>query len=290
MFRLVLPRLVAWSALAFASLLLISCGNGNPASSSAAQPIPNIAGPWEFVAHSSGGWVTGMEVALTEGSTVVNGVSLPDGAISASSDQVAFVDIDASTLLATGFGGSNCVPDTSATGFGPGSITALNAPITFSFTENGNVFNVTGTLSGDGKSVLNGTYTAQAGNTCADSGGTITGTAVNKLAGIYMGSMCPPSIGSCSSSSDFTDSVTATLSENLSSVLTITLVLTGTDNSSFTLSGPVTGNAFSIQGTFGGQTLTYDGYSEIVSNASALYLQNVTNSTQPNYVGTLSIP
>ncbi len=289
MLKLVTSRLVAWSALAIGSVLLVSCGSGSPASISS-QPIPNIAGAWEFIALSNSGTVTGIEVALTEGSMLVNGVQQPDGAISASSDQIAFVNIDPNTSHATGFGG-NCLPATTASGVGPGTLTALNAPISFAFTENGSVFNVTGTLSGDGKSILSGTYSAQSGNSCADSGGTITGTAVPRLAGIYTGSICPPSSSSsCTSSSDFTDSATATLSENSSSVLTLTFVLTGQDNTSFTLSGPVTGNAFSIQGTFGGQTLTYYGYSEAVSNAGALYLENVTNSTQPNYVGTLSIP
>ncbi|HEY3973260.1 MAG TPA: hypothetical protein VGM18_09670 [Candidatus Sulfotelmatobacter sp.] len=287
MLRLLKPRLIAWIALLLVSALLIGCGSGHGSSSSV--PIANIQGPWEFVAYSTGGYVTGIDVALVEGQVLVSGLEEPNGQISASSAQITFVSLDPATSDATGFGGINCLPVTSTNSLGPGSVTALGAPINFTFTQNGNVFNVTGTLSGDGSSIFNGTYTAQAGNPCTDPGGTITGTVLTKLTGSYTGTMCPPSSSSCQSSQDFTDNATATLSES-SSVLTLTLALTGTDNTSFTLTGPVTGNAFIVQGTFQGQTLTYNGYAEIVGNARSLYLVNGTSSAQPNYVGTLSMP
>ena len=279
-------RVVVWIALAVACAVLVSCGGGKaPAGSS--QPIPSIAGPWEFIAVSSDGSVMGVEVALTEGQMLVNGIEQPDGQIAAGSTQIAYVSLNASSLDATGFGG-NCMPATAVNSLGPGSITAFGEPITFAFTENGNVFNVTGTLSGDGKTIT-GTYTAQSGNICTDPGGSISGTALSKVAGNYSGKMCPLG-GSCASSSDFTDNVTATVTENSGSVLSLSLVLTGTDNTSFTLSGPVTGNAFTLQGIYQGQTLTYYGYSELVKNTQSIYLVNATNAAQPDYVGTLSVP
>ncbi len=293
MLRLVTPKLIVWIALLVVSGTLVSCG-GNT-SSVAGQPIPNIAGSWEFIASSSDGSITGVEVALTEGQVLVNGVPQPDGQITASGTQIAFVALDSTTLNATAFGG-HCLPITSVNNLGPGSVTALNAPINFTFTENGNLFNVTGTLSGDGKSILNATYTAQTGNTCSDPGGSITGAVVSKLSGTYTGQMCPPVSTSCQSASDFTDNVTATVSETSSSTLTLSLLLSGTDNTNFTLSGPVTGNAFSLQGTFQGQTLTYYGYSEQIfdsilqTNVPSLYLVNATTAAQPKYVGTLSVP
>jgi len=293
MLRLVTPKLIVWIALLVVSGALISCG-GNT-SSVVGQPIPNIAGSWEFIASSSNGSITGIEVALAEGQVLVNGMPQPDGQITASGTQIAFVALDPTTLNATAFGG-NCLPITSVNNLGPGSVTALNAPINFTFTENGNVFNVAGTLSGDGKSILNATYTAQSGNTCSDPGGSITGAVVSKLSGTYTGQMCPPASTSCQSVSDFTDNVTATVSENSSGTLTLSLLLSGTDNTNFTLSGPVIGNAFSLQGTFQGQTLTYYGYSEQIfdstlqTNVPSLYLVNATTAAQPNYVGTLSVP
>jgi hypothetical protein len=108
--------------------------------------------------------------------------------------------------------------------------------------------------------------------------------------------MCPPASVSCQPPTDFTDNATATVSENSSRVLALSLALTGTDNASFTLTGPVTGNAFTLQGTFQGQTLTYYGYSEAFFDATnqtrvpSLYLVNATNVAQPAYAGTLSLP
>jgi hypothetical protein len=293
MLRLVFPKLIAWLVLLAVCGILISCG-GNK-SSITGQPIPNIAGSWEFIAFSSDGTVTGMDVALAESQVLVNGMQQPNGQISASSAQIAFVSLDPASENAIAFGG-NCLPVTSVNSLGPGSVTSFDAPINFTFTENGNVFDVTATLSGDGKSILNGTYSAQAANVCSDPGGTIIGTVVSKLAGTYSGQMCPPASSSCQNPADFTDNATATASENSSSVLTLSLVLTGTDNTNFTLSGPVTGNAVTLQGTFQGQTLTYNGYFEPVYNSTrqsgvpSLYLVNATNPAQPAYVGTLSVP
>jgi hypothetical protein len=293
MSRLVFPNPIACIVLVAVCGILISCGSNQ--SSVTGQPIPNIAGPWEFIAFSSAGTVTGIDVALAEGQVLVNGMQQPDGQITASSAQMAFVSLDPASENATAFGG-NCLPVTSVNSLGPGTVTSLDAPMNFTFTENGSVFDVTATLSGDGKSILNGTYSAQAANACSDPGGTITGAVVSKLAGTYSGQMCPPASSSCQTPTDFTDNATATVSENSSSVLTLSLVLTGTDNTNFTLSGPVTGNAVTLQGTFQAQTLTYNGYFEPVYNSSlqsnvpSLYLVNATNPAQPAYVGTLSVP
>lgn len=291
--RLVTARLIVRTAFVVGICVLLSCG-GNK-SSVQGQPIPNVAGSWEFIAYSSNGFVTGMEVALAEGQVLVDGMEQPNGQITASGTQIAFVSLDPSSLNITAFGG-NCLPATAANNIASGTVTALQAPMNFTFTENGNLFNVTGTLSGDGMSIMNATYAAQSGNTCSDPGGTITGAVVPKLAGTYAGQMCPPASISCQSPTDFTDNATATVSENSNRVLTLSLALTGTDNASFTLTGPVTGNAFTLQGTFQGQTLTYYGYGEALFDATtqtevpSLYLVNATDVAQPAYAGTLSLP
>ena len=280
-------KAVAFIPLILLCGILLSCG-GNK-SSITAPPIPNIAGPWEFIAISSSGTETGIEVALQEGQVLVNGLKQPDGQINASSTQIAFVNIDTSSqnLNITGFGG-NCPPTSTPTnGLGPGTVSALGAPIAFTVTENGNVFNVTGTLSGDGKSILNGAYTSQAGSSCADNGA-ITGGVVPKLSGSYAGQLTLP---------DGTiDTATATLSENSSATLNLSLVVTGTDNTTLTLTGPVTGNAFSVTGTFQGQTVSYYGYYELIYdstlqiNVPSIYFVNATNPAQPAYAGTLAVP
>lgn len=271
--------------------LLLSC-SGHP-SSITSPPPPNVAGAWEFVAASNDGPVTGIEVALKEGQVLVNQLEQPDGQITASSSQISYVSINPSSLLPiniTGFGGS-CTPISSVNSLGPGSVTTLGGTMTFTYVENGTVFNVVGTLSGDGQSMLNGTY-VQSGNTCAtDTGGTITGMIVPKLTGNYLGQMCALGNSSCQDvQQDFTDAANATISESSSGALTLNLALTGTDNANLTLNGTVTGNAFSAQGTYNGQLLTFDGYYEIYANVPSLYLVNATNPVQPFYVGRLAVP
>lgn len=272
------------------SAVLVNCGGHS--SSPGTTPPPNISGAWEFIANSSDGAVTGIEVALAEGTVLVNALPQPNGQITASGNQISFVSLNPSTLNISSFGG-NCLPATTANSLS-GTITAIDAPIQFTFTENGNVFNVSGTLSGTGNILLNGTYTAQTGNTCTDPGGTISGSVVSKLLGTYTGRMCPPSADSCSSSQDFTDSVTATVTQNSGGVVTCSLALTGTNQASFTLSGPAAGNAVFLQGTFEGNNLTYYGYFEAIGPTQnavpSLYLVNATNSATPNYVGTLAVP
>jgi hypothetical protein len=78
--------------------------------------------------------------------------------------------------------------------------------------------------------------------------GTITGTLVPKLSGVYTGKLCQPIDNSCLNNPD---TATATLSQS-GNTLTLNLRLTGTDNTPFSLSGPVTGNSFAVQGTFQG--------------------------------------
>lgn len=274
----------AISVLALCGALLCCGGSG---SSIVSQPLPKISGPWEFIAVSSSGSLTAIDVALQEGSTLVNGSPTPDGQISADSQQIAFLSAAevSQSINATGFGG-NCLPVTLSNNLGPGSITAQGGTLTFTFTENGNVFNVTGNMSGDDTQLVTGTYTAQTGNTCADSGGTITGQTVPKLSGTFTGTMCPLPGTSCASKSDFTDKVpSATLSESSSATATLTFTLTGTDNTTFTMTGPVTGNAFSVTGTFQGQPVIFYGYYEQVghpgSTVGSLYLVNATNPSTP---------
>jgi hypothetical protein len=269
---------------------VLSCGGGS-SSSVSPPPIPGIAGSWEFIAVSNNNsYITGVEVALKEGQVLVDGVSQPNGQISANSTQIAFVSLDSvsQNLNATGFGGPCEAAGSANNSLGPGNITAPNANMTFTFAENGTVFNATGTLSGDGQSFLNGTYT-QSGTACADSGGTITGTVVPKLNGMYSGQICQPSSSTCTNTPD---AATATLSESSSGTLTLTLAFTGGPDSgaNLTLTGPVTGNAFSVSGTFQGQIVTYYGYYELVKNVASVYLVNATaNTAQPTYAGTLPL-
>jgi hypothetical protein len=263
------------------SVVLLSCGgSGSP---QGAALIPNIAGAWEFQAASNGNTTsfTGVEVALKEGQTLINGVQQPNGQISAAgASQISVVSVDLANATVV-FGG-NCPVTGSGGNSLSGSLQSLGGPITFTYSENGNTFDVTASLSGDGKSIT-GTYTSS--GACSDSG-TITGTALPKLTGTYVGQFTLPDGAS--------DSVTVTLSENSSSVLTANLL---GSTSNFTLSGPVTGNAFSAQGTFQGQQVTYEGYFgvQVIDPVSQLpvtgiYFVNATNSAQPAYAGTLIPP
>lgn len=282
MSKLFAPGILTAIAALLLCAALLSCGG----SKNSVQPLqtPNIAGSWEFIAQSSStGAMTAIDVALKEGSTLVNGFPVPNGQLTADSAQIAFVNVAnvSQNVNATGFGGS-CLPINLSNGIDPGIVTETSAPITFTFTENGYVFDVTGTLSGDGTQVLNGTYTAATGNACTDTGGTIIGSKVANLAGVYTGKMCPLPGTSCSSSSDFTDTVTTgSLTEGSGASATLSLLITGTDNLTFIMNGTITGNAFSVTGTFQGQPVTFYGYSEQVTHGSnivsSLYLVNAAN-------------
>jgi hypothetical protein len=264
--------------------VLVSCASSSKLSG-VTQTSPNIAGQWEFIAVSNDGSITGIEVALNEAQVLQNGVEVPNGQISANSTQIAFVSLAtvSQNLNITAFGGSCGATPTSANSLGPGTVTGYGSPVSFTFTENGNVFNVTTTLSGDGQSMLSGTYTPQSGNinTCSDPGGTITGAIVSPLPATFTGQMCPlASVSSCSSQSD---SVTATVTTH-SGQINLSLALQGTDNTSFTLTGPITGNAFRAQGTYQGQTLVYYGYFESVGTSSvpSIYLVNAADACFSN--------
>jgi hypothetical protein len=244
-------------------LLLTGCGGG-----SAYTPtvIPGMAGQWEFLATSTQapGIQTGVEVNLQQGQALQNGVYQPTAQLSAAgSQQIAILSVDQ-----TGFNqvpnivfGGNC--SGSGSDSLNGTVDATNN-VTLSYSENGNSFSATGTLGSDHKSIL-GTYTSQSGSGCIDSG-TFAGTAVAKLSGMYQGQLCPPGAGGCQYPQGAADNATAALSQSGSTV-SINMVVTGVDNTSFSLSGPVTGNAFLVQGTFnvGGQaqTITYNGYFEL---------------------------
>jgi hypothetical protein len=286
-------------ALAVLGGAFLSCGSGGNSSMGAQLP-PNIAGSWELIAVSNNGSVTGIEVALTEGQVLDNGIEVPNGQISASSTQIAFVSLAtvSQNLNITAFGGSCGATTNSTNSLGPGSV-AANSAVTFTFTENGNVFNVTTTLGSGNTTMINGTYTPQSGNACSDPGGTITGTLVSVPSGTYTGQMCP--LADSTSCSNQSDNVTATVSAK-SGQLTLNLNLSGTDNTNFTLTGPYTGNSFLVQGTFEGQPLTYYGYFEQVYNATlqtniqSVYLISAADSCFSNPADTcttatvLSVP
>lgn len=279
-------RLNVITAIAMLALcgVLVRCGSSK-SSSGATQNPPNIAGQWEFIAVSNDGSITGIEVALSEAQVLQNGVEVPNGEISANSTQIAFVSLAtvSQNLNVTGFGGSCGATPTSANSLGPGTVTGYGSPVSFTLTENGNVFNVTTTLSGDGQSMLSGTYTPQSGNinTCSDPGGTITGAVVSTLAASFSGQMCP--LASASSCSSQTDSVTAAVTTH-SGQINLSLALQGTDNTSFTLTGPITGNAFTARGTYQGQTLIYYGYFELAGTSSvpSIYLVSAADECFSN--------
>ncbi len=267
------------------SLVLVSCSSSK--SSTPTPAIPNISGAWEFQAMSTSNATTftGIEVALKEGLMVVNGLQQPNGQVSASgASQIAFVAVNP-TAATVVFGG-NCA----STGDGSdnliGTADSLGGPFNFSYSENGNVFNVTGTLSGDGKS-FTGTYTSSSGN-CTDSG-SVTGVAVPKLSGSYAGQFTLPDGTS--------ENVTVSLSESSSSVLSANIIGTSPVVINLTLTGSATGNAFAVQGTYRGQPVTYEGYYGVqvlntVTNemVSGIYFVNSTNPTEPAYAGTLIPP
>jgi hypothetical protein len=287
--RIVVPVLLL--ALATA---LISCSSG---SKIAPAPMPNIAGSWEFILASTTqpGYSTGLEVALQEGlilDTNGPGSYLYTGQISASSTQINFVGFrpgaGQNSPPNVVFGG-NCLPAADNTGNSlTGSISGVGGSMNFTFTENGNVFNLSAILDASGQSIDSGTYSAQSGNVCTDSGTITSGQVVPKLSGTYAGQLCQPLESSCLGTQD---SATATLSQS-GTTLTVNMVLTGADNTSFTLTGPVTGNAFFVQGMFQGSSVGYYGFYETASNVNAevptLYLANAASPTQP--AGLLTVP
>jgi len=281
------------------AVALVSCSGGSPIP---AQPIPGISGSWEFIAASTTnpGYSTGIEVALKEGQVFVNGNYAENGQLSASGQQISFVGFTPGPSLNSppnvAFGG-NCAPATTDPGNSlSGSISGVGGSMNFTYTENGNVFNVTAVLDANGQSLDSGTYTEQAApagqsngacdgssNTVIDMG-TIIGKIVSKLSGTYTGQVCQPLDTACTNPPD---AATATLSQS-GTTLTVNLLLSGTDNTSFTLTGPVTGNAFFVQGTFDGQAVSYNGYYELtydsLTNANdipSLYFENAACSA-PN--------
>ena len=281
----VIRKLSFFLPLILLSIVMLSCSSQNSTSVSAA--IPNVSGAWEFQASSSSNsnTFTGIEVALKEGQIIVNGMQQPNGQISASgASQIAVVSVNPNTPSVV-FGGS--CPQASGGAYDlNGSVASLGGPVTFTYTENGNAFNVTGTLSGDGKSFL-GTYTS-ASSTCVDSG-SISGSVVPKLTGTYDGQFTLPDGTS--------ENVTLTLTESSSGALTANVVGTSPITINFTLTGPVTGNAFSVQGTYQSQQVTYEGYFGVqvldpVLNTyvSGVYLVNATNPANPIPAGTLIPP
>jgi len=281
--RLILTRVTPAIFLAALSVLLVSCSASKSATGNAATP--NVAGTWEFLAVSSnGGATTGIEVALQEGTVLVDGLNEPSGNVSATGpNQITFVCIKSTTGDVISFGG-NCIGQSgTCSTVGANSLTgtadAAGGPFTFTYTENGNVFTMTGTLGSDGQSLVNGTYQQQTGSGCNDTG-SVTGLLVPKLAGTYAGQMTLPD--------GTADTVTATLAES-SGVLTVGIVGSAPEVTNFNLAGPVTGHAFALQGQFNGQPVTYNGYYEVTQNLPSVYFVNATNIANPAYAGTLTL-
>lgn len=264
--------------------------------------MPNVSGSWEFVAASSTnpGYSTGIDVALQEGQALVDGLYQPNGQISAAGQQINFVGFTPTGSIV--FGGNCAAATVDVANSVNGNISGLGGAMNFTYTENGNIFNVTAVLDASSQFIDSGTYTEQAAQAGQSNGrcngnldptvidtGSITGKIVARLSGIYTGQICQPLDTSCANAKD---TATATLSQS-GTTLTVNLQLTGTDNTSFTLIGPVAGNTFSVQGTFHGTSLSYYGYYEVPSSnlVPSLYLVNATNSpSQPTYAGTLTVP
>jgi len=265
------------------SVVLVSCSGGK--SKTGTPATPSVAGTWEFLAVSAnGGGTTGIEAALQEGTVLVDGMNEPSGNISASGvNQITFACIDSNTGDLISFGG-NCSGQSgtcSAAGVNSlsGTADSIGGPFNFTYSENGNAFTVTGVLGSDGQSLVSGTYAEQTASGCNDSG-SVTGVLVPKLTGTYTGQMTLPD--------GTADSVTATLSES-SGNLTVGIVGTAPEATNFNLTGPVTGNAFALQGQFGGQSVTYNGYHEVTHNLPSLYFVNSTDNANPAYAGTLTL-
>lgn len=291
-------RIVISVLLLMLAAALISCSG----SSKIAPPVmPNISGPWEFILASTAqpGYSTGVEVAMQEGTmldTSGSGSYVYTGQISAASSQINFVGLTLGAHPTSApdvtFGGE-CAPAANDTGNSLiGAISGLGGNMNFTFTENGNVFTVNATLDASGSSIDSGTYTAQSGNSCVDSGMITSGRIVSKLSGTYTGALCEPLDSACASGA--ADSSTVTLSQS-GTTLTVSMVLIGADNTSFTLTGPVTGNEFSVTGTFEGSTVAYDGYYELTYDSTdsmydtqTLYLVNAADPSVK--AGLLTVP
>jgi len=291
-----MKRIILSVLLAGTSALVGCSGNS---STSDPQPLPNIAGQWEMIAspNSANGTSTGVELSLKEGQMLItsgSGSYEPNGQVSASGTQIAFVGINATGPTTDNFVfGGNCPvagPDTGGNRL-VGSVSGVGGSFNFTYTENGNDFTVTGNIAADGKS-MTGTYTSQAGSNCSDGdSGVIIGLVVPKLAGTYLGQLCQPADPSCSAAKD---NATATLKQK-GNTLTVNLVLSGVDNATLSLTGPVSGNFFSVQGTFQGQPIAYYGYYQaLLDSADGLYdIQNIylANSASPTQLsGTLTVP
>ena len=270
--------------------------------------MPNVSGAWEFLLAPTGDpqTQTGLEVALQEGQmldTSANGGAgsyIYTGQISASGAQVSFVTLTPGSTLTSppnvAFG-PNCPPATVSNGDSlSGSVSGLGGPMNFTFTENGNVFTVNAVLDATGQSIESGTYTAQSGTAqsgsgCNESGTIVSGKLVSKLSGTYTGKLCQPLDSSCAGTPD---SATVTLSQS-KTTLTASMVLSGTDNASITLTGPVAGNTFSVSGTFEGTTVTYYGYYELTydktTNAYDTQTIYLANAADPSVkAGLLTVP
>ena len=235
--------------------LLSGCASGGSGYTPAV--IPGISGQWELLASSTTdvGQQTFIEANLQEGQGIAGGMFVPNGQLSAAGNQqIAILTVDSAGNVS--FNGG--CPGTGVSGLS-GTVDQ-NYNVKINYSENGNNFAATGTLSSDHKTIL-GTYTSQTGSGCLDSG-TLMATAVPKVSGSFVGQLCPPANVTCVYPLDATDNATAAVSQSGAS-LKANFTLTGTDNTGFSMSGTVTGNAFTLQGAFQGQIITYSGYYEL---------------------------
>ena len=271
------------------ALCLVVCGCGGGGSSFTPAVIPAISGQWEFLASSTTnvGQQSYVEANLQEGQKIASGVYVPNGQLSATgSQQIAVLTVDSA---------GNVVFSGGCPGAGLSSLTGTvdaNYNVNINYSENGNNFAATGALSSDHKTIM-GTYSSQASG-CVDTG-TFIGTALPKLSGLFVGTVCSPLVSSCQYPQQATDDAMASVSQSGSSVK-VSFVLTGADNTSFSLSGPITGNAFVLQGTFQGQAVTYYGYYELTYDCltqlidlPSLYLVSPANVGVGNQFGQVAL-
>jgi hypothetical protein len=245
-------------------LFLAGCGSSSDTTTTT-TPITSIAGAWEITATSQQqvGYSTLIESNLqqtTPTGTVGTGTITATGA-----DQLVLIGQHPSGGL---FFGGLCpgptVEDIT------GTLSSVDT-LDLTLTEGAAVYTLTGTVNTSGKSMA-GTYVFTSG-TCPDSG-TFTGVQVAPLAGTYTGNL--------NFTNGNSDHATAVLTETMPSNFTIALTLTGADNTTVTLTGLVVGNSFSVQGTLGGQSVSYVGY--YARSENAIFLVDASNNTA---IGTL---
>ncbi len=245
-------------------LLLTGCGGGSSTTTpTPTSAYPQVAGAWEITAKSGQqpGYSTLIESNLQQTSSSSTSTITATGA-----DQIALIGQHPTG----GFYVGGLCPGATAD-----DLSATLSPtgtLSLTLTEGAAVYVLTGTVNTSGTS-MSGTYAFSSGS-CPDSG-TFTGTPVPALAGTYAGTV---------SFNGNQDNATATLTEGVPSSFDVDLTLTGADSATATLTGFVVGNLFSVQGTLGGQDVSYYGY--YAFNEKAVYLVDATSGAS---IGTLFV-